>query len=382
MTKKIGIIIPTRNRPILLERALQCVFEQSYKNWSLTIVNDGGNQKEIETLVSYYKKKYNNENQITIHTNEYSIGKAASCNIALKKLNSEFVVILNDDDCWVSEFLQISITQLEYRNKKNPLVKGITCLANTYHEEVLDDGAFTQWCDTPKEKEMNSFDEYVSSYSLIENNQFSSSQFVFYKDVISRIGMFNEEMIVYNDWEFNIRFIAHYEIYRQTQPFVNIYKRFWTTNPAYINTLALHVEKLDYFSNKINDTLFRQTTNSEPGNKNGVDVIALQTILLLRKSISASFTNLNSQQVQHIQQVQVHQSSNGLSPQYQHIQQLVSDQITMRLVAMESKIDTQTRLNQDWFKYIEYNLKNPVYRKSKKAAAKLKNYFDKVFANK
>lgn len=372
MAKSIGIIIPTRNRPILLERAIQSVFEQTWTNWTLTIVNDGGNLGDIETLVNYFKNKYNNKNKISVYTNDYNLGKAASCNIALEKIQDELVVVLNDDDCWASEFLQLSIIQLEYRNKLNSSIKGITCLANTYHEEVLDDGAYTQWCDTPRMEELNQYDDYISSSALLENNLFSSSQFIFYKDVIDRIGKFNKNMLVYSDWEFNIRFIAHYEIYRQPQPFVNVYKRFWTTNPSYFNLLTVHVEKLDYFSNRINDELLRQTLNIDPAHKNGVDVNAMQTILLLRKSGVRTVFSQGTQQIQHIQVSQ--------SPQNQQIQQLANDQVTIRLVNLENKFDAYAKLNQDWFKYFEYNLKNPVYRKSKKAAAKLKDYFDKIFA--
>jgi glycosyltransferase involved in cell wall biosynthesis len=377
MTKSIGIIIPTRNRPILLERALQSVFEQTWTNWTLTIVNDGGNAGEIETLVNYFKNKYNSENKIAVYTNNFNLGKAASCNVALEKIKDELAVVLNDDDCWAPEFLQVSITQLEYRNKLNPLVKGIMCLANIYHEEVLDDGAYTQWCDTPRMEELNQYDDYVSSSALVENNLFSSSQFIFHKEVVNRIGAFNKSMLVYSDWEFNIRFIAHYEIYRQPQPFVNVYKRFWTTNPSYFNLLTVHIEKLDYFSNRINDELLRQTIHHDPANKNGVDVIALQTLLLMRRSGGRTLFSQGTQQIQHIQ---VNQSAqNNQSPQYQQILQLVNDQMTVRLANLENKFDAQAKLNQDWFKYFEYNLKNPVYRKSKKAAAKLKDYFDKVF---
>lgn len=70
-------------------------------------------------------------------------------------------------------------------------------------------------------------------------------------------------MLVYSDWEFNIRFISHFEIYRQIQPFANIYKRFWTTIPSYQNLLTVHHEKLNFYSNKINDILLRQTVNSD-----------------------------------------------------------------------------------------------------------------------
>jgi len=41
----VAIIMRTKNRPILLARALKSVLEQEYQNWHLYLINDGGEIK-------------------------------------------------------------------------------------------------------------------------------------------------------------------------------------------------------------------------------------------------------------------------------------------------------------------------------------------------
>jgi cellulose synthase/poly-beta-1,6-N-acetylglucosamine synthase-like glycosyltransferase len=39
----VSVIMPTRNRAAILSRALESVREQTYPNWKLVVVDDGGN---------------------------------------------------------------------------------------------------------------------------------------------------------------------------------------------------------------------------------------------------------------------------------------------------------------------------------------------------
>ena len=374
MKKKVGIIVPTYDRPILLKRTLMSIFEQSYANWSLYIVNDGGDAHEIELILNYCKKKYNYNNEITILSNTNTLGKAAACNIALKNIDTELIVVLNDDDTWTPEFLKASVNELEYRNSLNHMIKGIACLANIYHEEVLEDGAFTHWCETPTDLDIRNFHDTISVSDLLENNLFSSGQFLFYKSVIEKIGNFNESMLIYSDWEFNIRFIAYFDIFRQTQPYVNTYKRFFAVNQHYNNLLSEHGDKLEHYSNKINDLLLRQTTVGENNEqKNITHQLTMQTMLLMRK---AAFSGKNAS-------LQAQPGPEKILPINEINQALSqSNQISNHLFSIENKLDAQTKLNSDWFKYLEYKIKNPFLRKFNKAYLLVRKKFEPSSNNK
>ena len=48
---KIAIITRTKNRPLLLRRAINSVLKQTLKDWIMVIVNDGGSKEEVETTL-------------------------------------------------------------------------------------------------------------------------------------------------------------------------------------------------------------------------------------------------------------------------------------------------------------------------------------------
>ena len=48
MTANITIIMRTKNRPILLRRAIFSVIQQVYSDWRLIIINDGGDPDAVD----------------------------------------------------------------------------------------------------------------------------------------------------------------------------------------------------------------------------------------------------------------------------------------------------------------------------------------------
>ncbi len=51
---KVAIIMRTKDRNIFLKRAIESVINQTYKDWILVIVNDGGNLDDIQKLLKSY----------------------------------------------------------------------------------------------------------------------------------------------------------------------------------------------------------------------------------------------------------------------------------------------------------------------------------------
>ncbi|MBL8196343.1 MAG: glycosyltransferase, partial [Blastocatellia bacterium] len=47
MAKNISVIIPTYNRLVALAELIECLYQQSYQNFEVIIVNDAGQSIEI-----------------------------------------------------------------------------------------------------------------------------------------------------------------------------------------------------------------------------------------------------------------------------------------------------------------------------------------------
>src|SRR5690606_31325740 len=99
---KIGIITRTKNRPILLRRALQSVVNQTLEDWQLVVVNDGGEKGPVDALFKEFSAAFKGRAQV-IH-NPQSQGMEAASNIGLDALKTEYAMVHDDDDSLHTEF--------------------------------------------------------------------------------------------------------------------------------------------------------------------------------------------------------------------------------------------------------------------------------------
>ncbi len=92
------IVIPTKNRRALLERAIGSVLAQDYANYRVVVVNDGS----IDETAAYLAAL--NNPRFTVITHERSRGVNASRNDAFRELREgEWAVPLDDDDIFLPD---------------------------------------------------------------------------------------------------------------------------------------------------------------------------------------------------------------------------------------------------------------------------------------
>ena len=53
----VSVVIPTRNRPNLLMRAIRSVLDQTYENFEIVVVVDGPDEQTVDTLSSHFVPK-------------------------------------------------------------------------------------------------------------------------------------------------------------------------------------------------------------------------------------------------------------------------------------------------------------------------------------
>ena len=99
---RVVVVTRTKNRPILLQRCIRSVLEQSYTDWLHVIVNDGGDPISVQGLVSLSSSEYRGRVRL-IHKPQ-SLGMQNASNVAITATESEFIVIHDDDDSWASDF--------------------------------------------------------------------------------------------------------------------------------------------------------------------------------------------------------------------------------------------------------------------------------------
>ncbi|MGL5049470.1 MAG: glycosyltransferase family 2 protein [Fusobacteriaceae bacterium] len=104
--EKVSVIIPTYKRSKFLKRALQSVFQQTYKNIEIIVIDDNrvGSDYRLETEA--VMKEYEKNTNIFYLKNPENIGGALSRNKGIEFATGEFIAFLDDDDEYLSDKIE------------------------------------------------------------------------------------------------------------------------------------------------------------------------------------------------------------------------------------------------------------------------------------
>lgn len=102
MSELISIIIPVYNGEREIEKCLSSIFDQTYKNYEVVVVNDGSTDKTLEILKKY-KEKYKRKVNII---NQKNKGQAVARNNGIKKVKGKYITFLDADDYFDKNFLK------------------------------------------------------------------------------------------------------------------------------------------------------------------------------------------------------------------------------------------------------------------------------------
>lgn len=98
----VSIIIPTFNRPKKLQRCLQTVLEQTYFHLEVFVIDDASSE------VFEYKE----DARVQVLRNAENLGPGPSRNRGLDHARGAFIVFLDSDDYWETNFLEITVAAL------------------------------------------------------------------------------------------------------------------------------------------------------------------------------------------------------------------------------------------------------------------------------
>lgn len=101
---KVSVLMPTYNRRNTLGEAIRSVIAQSYPNWELIVVNDGG--EDVSDIIEAF-----NDERITYHANERG-SKGKAVNTAFSLSTGEYIAYLDDDDVWYPHHLERAMFML------------------------------------------------------------------------------------------------------------------------------------------------------------------------------------------------------------------------------------------------------------------------------
>lgn len=198
----VSVIIPTHNRAPYLERSIESVLAQTYKDFVLFVVDDGSTDNTPSVLA-----RFENDSRVRVLKQENK-GVSSARNLGIKNSISPFVAFLDSDDEWLPHKLE---TQIEAA-QKHPHIRLI-------HSDEL-------WIRNNLEvkipKKFDKSNNEILNRSLIQC-LISPSTVLIKRDLLDETGHFDEELTVCEDYDLWLRILLKEDVHHIPLPLIKKY---------------------------------------------------------------------------------------------------------------------------------------------------------------
>ena len=110
----ISIVVPLYNKEKSIKATLQSVFNQTYTEWELIIVNDGSTDNSLAVVRERVKELENEKVRVISQANA---GVSAARNRGILEAKGEYVAFIDADDLWASNYLETMVALIcDYPN--------------------------------------------------------------------------------------------------------------------------------------------------------------------------------------------------------------------------------------------------------------------------
>lgn len=229
----VTVYIPTFNRLELLQRAVESVRNQTYKNLEIIVVDDCSTDGTQEYLVKLSKE----DERVRYFLKEKNSGACVSRNIAIENAKGKFITGLDDDDVFLNNRIMLFIEA----SKKLEMEKSI----------LFSNIALMKYESNFKKKCKNYLNKKrYFKYDLIFNNYIGNQVFVQTKH-LKNIGGFDPNMKMWQDLECWYRLMDDKVAIRLNNStyLLDVDHNYARISESKLNKLE---ETFEYFSNKHN----------------------------------------------------------------------------------------------------------------------------------
>lgn len=184
---EVSIIIPTFNRPKLLEKTLRAILAQTYTDYEVIIVSNGSADNVAEEVViNQFQDK-----RLKYIFQKGSGSPASPRNTGIKASLGNFIAFCDDDDIWLPEKLE---KQIDF------LIKNAEY--NMCYTKMKRFDENTTWIN-PDEETVDS----VNSQKLLRRNTIPLSSIVMRKKILENNECFDEDKKIFSseDYELTLR---------------------------------------------------------------------------------------------------------------------------------------------------------------------------------
>ncbi|SFL68355.1 Glycosyl transferase family 2 [Gracilibacillus orientalis] len=190
--ENVSIIITTYNRRVALAELLAALVKQSYQEFEVIIINDAG--EKINDVAELYPEL--DTTIIDLPENRYHV---YARNKGIEKANGDLIMLMDDDDLPLPTHLETMIEQMGGADLVYSDVEIVNYYETSEKRMPIDHYLFAYHCDV---EAMRKYSTYVPSGSI------------YHKSIHKEIGLFDENVRNYWDWDFFLRVAEKHRIKR------------------------------------------------------------------------------------------------------------------------------------------------------------------------
>jgi glycosyltransferase involved in cell wall biosynthesis len=245
----VSVITRTKERPLMMVRAVESVRRQTYSDFEWVIVNDGGARDPVESVAESARRS---NLAVRVLHNDHSLGMEGASNRGIRESDSEFIVIHDDDDTWDVSFLARTTEYLRALPPRSA-AGGVVTQSMQILERIEPNGI--------QEIRRVPYDPRLTSITLFRmahlNHVPPPISFLYKREVLSRVGLYRDDLEVLGDWEFNLRFLRHFDIDVIPERLANYH---WRMNQSgiYGNTVVAGIDRHALVAGRLRNELLRR----------------------------------------------------------------------------------------------------------------------------
>jgi glycosyltransferase involved in cell wall biosynthesis len=190
---RVSVCIPSYNHSPYLRESIDSVLRQDFKDYELLIADDGSTDGSFE-IACEYERRYPERIRVLTHPKRVNRGVAATANLMLREMRGELWTGLCSDDALTPGSLARRVRFLD----RHPEVGAVHALAEHIDAQGRSLGRFVGYRVPDRPNPV---------WSFLLGHPVMPLTMMVRRSCIERVG-FQEESLVYSDWEWNVRIAA------------------------------------------------------------------------------------------------------------------------------------------------------------------------------
>jgi len=169
----VSVILPVYNGAKYLRESIECILNQTYKNFEFIIINDGSKDNSEEIIKSFADSRIK-------YTSQPNQGLAATLNNAIALSSGTYIARQDQDDISLPERFEKQVKFLE----TNP----DTGMVGTWSQIIYEN-------ELTERKHEHPFEDYELRFNILLDNPFVHSSVMIRKTVFEEVGVYSTDKL-------------------------------------------------------------------------------------------------------------------------------------------------------------------------------------------